>query len=613
MSDRIFPQLDQISLYKDPLSNEMIDFIKYLDSKLIKDIQLYVRPYLNDDNPDLVIYNPNKGIMFYNDLSWKPNSFKQSQESKKIRNPHGHGTIQVQSRIFTNNNTGEKIADPIKHIKSLLDNLVHIYVPEIGKKLKNNYRKNCHVGLLAPHFNSTNKAMSEIRVPKHEAIIIGNDYNKIISNHIIPYLNKEPKKWQEWEKEWTKMIKFFLVPPLHKIEDGIKIKLSSEQKKNVDHAPKTHRRLRGAAGSGKTLVIAQKAANIASNNKKVLVVTFNITLMQYILDQIKRATYRFEWENISIKHFHGFCSEFLNENGIPWPSSKHNESEEETKYKLDDLVPKLVSDTLKRGQNNKNRIYDAIIIDEGQDFMKSWYDCLSLFLSKNDEVFYVADPKQNLYERENRWIDQMKGGGKFNKRWREINRTYRFPKLITKKVNCFAKEFLQKDDSPLIDEKWELMSLFDPHIVWKNFEEDKDLNNSILKILEILTKEKKIHLEDIVILVPTHKEGNKIAKFLEKNKIGTINHIFVDKNRSNIRKYAFRMDLKGLKMSTLNSFKGWEVPTVLLITPTGEKLKTSKVDQLVYTGLTRSRSNLIVLNRNIKYAQYGEGWPSVWI
>ena len=527
MSDRIFPQLDQIRYFKEPLSNEMIDFIKYLDSKLIEDIQLYVRPNLNGDKPDLVIYNPKKGIMFYNELSWKPNSFTQDEEKQKIRNPSGYGMITVDSRIFKNNDTGEIIADPIIHIHSLLENLICTYVPEISKKLKNRYTRHCHVGLFLPHFNSTTKAMNEIRVAKNKAIIIGNDYKKFNLNNTIPYLN-ETREWQEWKKEWTDKIKFFLIPPLHKLEDGININLTSEQKKNVDHTPKTHRRLRGAAGSGKTLLIAQKAANIASNNKRVLIVTFNITLMQYILDNIKRATYRFEWGNITIKHFHGFCSGFLNENGIPWPKSKHGESVEETEYKLDELVPKLVSDAMKNGQNEKNRVYDAIIIDEGQDFIKSWYDCLTLFLSKNDEVFYVADPKQNLYERENRWIDQMEGGGKFNKRWREMNRTFRFPKLITKKVNRFAEVFLPKDDSSLIDEEWDL-SLFDPHIVWKNFEEDKDLNEITLEILKKLTKEKMIHLEDIVIMVPTHKEGIKIATFLERSRIGPINHIFQEK------------------------------------------------------------------------------------
>ena len=43
-----------------------------------------------------------------------------------------------------------------------------------------------------------------------------------------------------------------------------------------------YRRIRGAAGSGKTMVLAHKAAKLMTEGKSVLVLTFNITLVNYI-------------------------------------------------------------------------------------------------------------------------------------------------------------------------------------------------------------------------------------------------------------------------------------------------------------------------------------------
>ena len=37
-----------------------------------------------------------------------------------------------------------------------------------------------------------------------------------------------------------------------------------------------------------------------------------------------------------------------------------------------------------------------------------------------------------------------------------------------------------------------------------------------------------------------------------------------------------------------------------------------KSDQLIYMGLTRARSNLIVLNKNKRYHDFGESWPQDW-
>lgn len=54
-----------------------------------------------------------------------------------------------------------------------------------------------------------------------------------------------------------------------------------------------------------------------------------------------------------------------------------------------------------------------------------------------------------------------------------------------------------------------------------------------------------------------------------------------------------------IKISTINSFKGWESEVVfLIIEPKYENETTFNMafDELLYTGLTRCRKNLVVIN-----------------
>ena len=54
-----------------------------------------------------------------------------------------------------------------------------------------------------------------------------------------------------------------------------------------------------------------------------------------------------------------------------------------------------------------------------------------------------------------------------------------------------------------------------------------------------------------------------------------------------------------LKVSTINSFKGWESEVVFLILEPKYETSTSfnlSFDELLYTGLTRCRRNLVIIN-----------------
>lgn len=70
-----------------------------------------------------------------------------------------------------------------------------------------------------------------------------------------------------------------------------------------------------------------------------------------------------------------------------------------------------------------------------------------------------------------------------------------------------------------------------------------------------------------------------------------INHDKIDKNK----KIHFWMNSGTIKISTIHSFKGWESKVVFLILERTNDTQSS-FDELLYTGITRCCSNLVVIN-----------------
>ena len=79
------------------------------------------------------------------------------------------------------------------------------------------------------------------------------------------------------------------------------------------------------------------------------------------------------------------------------------------------------------------------------------------------------------------------------------------------------------------------------------------------------------------------------------------------KNIRDNKKLHFWMNSGTIKISTINSFKGWESEVVILILEQKYDSTTSfnmSFDELLYTGLTRCKRNLILVNfGNAEYDQ----------
>lgn len=72
-------------------------------------------------------------------------------------------------------------------------------------------------------------------------------------------------------------------------------------------------------------------------------------------------------------------------------------------------LPKLAEEAI--NQPGANR-YDAILVDEGQDYRPHWWSVLRKACKPNGEMLLVADATQDVYGPANAWTDDvMKGAG----------------------------------------------------------------------------------------------------------------------------------------------------------------------------------------------------------
>ncbi len=269
---------------------------------------------------------------------------------------------------------------------------------------------------------------------------------------------------------------------------------------------------------------------------------------------VARAPFSFSWEQITFNHFHGFCKDVLNENGVEWPKG-------EGENFFINVVPNLVEETIT--SSAKYRKYDAVFIDEGQDFHLRWYQMLSKYLSHRDELLLVCDKKQNIYKLNLTWVDAEMKGTKFRGDWRKLTTVFRLPPKVASAVEQFSQTFDLNQE--IKTEAVRQLNLFgrtpDSHLVWLDIHSPDYLTwieRAFNKIVE-----KGFHVSDIVILLHDHQTGLKCVEHFKQKHI-QVNHVFEEEKGSRRHKKSFWMGDGRLKMSTVHSFKGWEVLNVII-------------------------------------------------
>ena len=162
-------------------------------------------------------------------------------------------------------------------------------------------------------------------------------------------------------------------------------------------------RIRGLAGSGKTIILTMKAAlyHMAHPNEDILYTYYTKSLFGLIKNLIERFYRDFadnrepNWKKIHILHgwggleLGGVYSTACTENGIE--PITYNIARQHSSDPFDYVCMSI----LKTGKINPK--YDLTLIDEGQDFPNHFYQ-LCYALSKEKRIVWAYDDFQNIFD-----------------------------------------------------------------------------------------------------------------------------------------------------------------------------------------------------------------------
>ncbi|RUR36653.1 AAA family ATPase [Vreelandella populi] len=164
-------------------------------------------------------------------------------------------------------------------------------------------------------------------------------------------------------------------------------RLSEEQQwvlRLLEHIPRMA--IYGGAGTGKSVLARMRAEQQAREGKKVLVLCFNIALA----DAHRQAMCDTQLGTIEIVTFHELCQTRAEQAGIGWPML---EAPNELPRFYNEAAPDLLIEALQKAPEQ----WDALIVDEAQDYVPEWWLPLYEMLTEDASVTLLADPAQNLY------------------------------------------------------------------------------------------------------------------------------------------------------------------------------------------------------------------------
>ena len=313
---------------------------------------------------------------------------------------------------------------------------------------------------------------------------------------------------------------------------------------------------------------AARAVNLALEGQEVLVLCFNITLAHYLHDLAARHARTVGLgpglRNITFDYFHGFCGDILDQYG------------DQRSLSHDDWLDSLVSDVddIYAMPGCTAPQFDAVLIDEGQDFKLTWWNMLrQRVLRDGGEMLLVSDRTQDVY-RHSGWTDEdsMLGAG-FRGRWTELKGTYRMPPDLVPVVADFAQRYLSAEnlDLPTVESDHPLLLEAYPATVrrWINADEANLAVIATDAVEHMLINHTSLHSDDLVVLAD-HDRGLLIADELTRRK-HVMSHVFSaapDKERQR-RKRRFWGGTPGIKGCTIHSFKGWEARAVVIVLTSG--------------------------------------------
>lgn len=636
-----FPSLEEIERDQMEKHTEGEMELLYELESLDDTYDVYFQPHINLAHPDVVIEKKDCGVLIIEVKDWNLDDYHYVDDGTR----HGHLTV---------NGENHRLTTPFEQVIGYKDELFDILSPSLCERKLMKETLAVGASKRSPVYGVVRTAVFFygvcdddveelfVRSPKFSATTKRYDgYTRYWTDDDFRHITKDVEHMMRRHEEYTEQIheevQVLLSPSEMWREQSQPFTLTQKQAKLAEYKPGKRTRVHGSAGSGKTLVLAQKAINCYKATKMpVLILTYNITLKNYIRDKIAANTRQMPQEErraaFHLVHFDRFLKEMLERYGLKGPT------ESEDANSAMDYWRRLRLEQMKILEAYSDHIekYQTVLVDEAQDFDSEWFAFIArVIAAPNADYMVVADEKQRIYDNNNNPLDQDKMPviAGFSGAWSKLEENHRLSSSGIRLAEAFQREFYR--DKYNIDEPQQL-DMFGSIDRRRYYHVDTVDAESIYSIIHDFTHEEpQISPNDVCIIAGSfrilrdieeqfEKNGQKTMTVFEKKSVydRLVENYGLNEARLNVseqirwkrmldgdlgkirqtKKSFFYMNPGTVKMSTIHSFKGWEIDTIVLLIDSAEVS-----DEIVYTAITRARKNMLVIEcGNSKYGNFFE-------
>jgi hypothetical protein len=311
-----------------------------------------------------------------------------------------------------------------------------------------------------------------------------------------------------------------------------------------------HRRraaVTGPAGSGKTVLALSVAKQLATAGHRTLLTCFNRRLGEHLRASVAG------FGEIDAATFHQVCVQLAKEAGVELPPEEAGPGSPYFEHRLPEALAEAATRLGPR--------YDAIVVDEAQDFREWWWPALlSLHTDPDAGLLYVfADDNQNLY------------GGALPVGEEDTIGPISLNLRNTKQIGEFVSVFYKGEQEPIArgpeGEPVEILG----------YGGEDDLEHLLAVVLRNLVEEEHVPLEDIVVLTPSGTGKSRLRR------TGTVDGYRLSET----------VEPGTVLATSVHAFKGLERPVVILAELGDKHLEDLR--HYLYVGGSRARNHLVVL------------------
>lgn len=607
MTRIISPPRSEIKTLRQPLEEGEWRVLEFFDAHLPDRWEIYVQPHLNGLRPDFVLLHPEVGIAVYEVKNWDLDAVERWVEARQDKPPILKGRKDGKTFSLQSDNPVEKVFRYKQEIQDL-------YCPRIDQR---SGLAVVTAGIIFP--SADDDRVSHLLQPCREYRKVEEwfQYNPISGRNalergdlsrVFPEATRSQSKFMT--PDLAADLRLWLVEPDAPQTQRTPLELDETQRKLANSRTKSgYRRITGPAGSGKSVVLAARAAKLIEEEKKILFIAFNITLLNYLADAAVR-NYPPSRKAATWLNFHHWCKRVCED-------TDHGE-EYRALWRIEGRFPDqdlcdLVSAAIDGDHEGLVQRYDAVLVDEGQDFQPNWWALLRKVCKPSGEMLLAADATQDVYGTANSWTDGAMRGAGFAGDWTKLNVSYRLPSGLIDFVREFGRRFLPGDSTDLPPTRQLELHINPCQLRWVQVGPGQAASTTVDEAWNLMKSHSQagVSVSDMTVLVDNQELGQSIVSLIGEQGARCVNTFEKDKRQGRRKKLAFFMGDARIKATTLHSFKGWETRALLICI---EHAKDKQAMALLYAGLTRlkqhpSGSFLTVVCGEPNLEEYGRSWP----